>query len=125
MNLLIEATPKTAELVVRINGILLDAMAGSRRILYGLALLSAIHDNSSAKCPVILAQCGELSPELFEKAVKAFKPRKGNVILEHWASVDCENCVRLEPHKEPIDIRAEANRLGIKPHEPLRGLIGQ
>lgn len=96
LSLLIEATAKKAELVVRCNGILLDAMAGSRRLLYGLALLSAIHENSKAQCPVLLAQCGELNPEMFEKAVKAFSPSKGNVVLEHWVDVGVENCVRLE-----------------------------
>ncbi len=96
MSLLIEATPKRAELVVRANGILLDAMAGSRRLLYGLALLSAIHENSKAPCPVLLAQCGELNLEMFEKAVKAFSPTKGNIVMEHWTAVDVENCVRLE-----------------------------
>ena len=81
-------TPKTSSLSVRTaSGIQIDALAGSRRLMYGLCLLSAIHELSDAPCPVLLAQCSEMDREAFEDAIEVMAPRsKGNVILEHWAA---------------------------------------
>lgn len=87
----VEATPKRAELVVRTtDGIQLDALAGSRKLMYGICLLLAVQQKSKDECPVLLAQCAEMNAEFFAKCANAIKPfiTKGNVILEHWLQGD-------------------------------------
>ena len=83
----IQATPKTASLEVRtVKGIHLDALAGSRRVVYDIALLSAIQEASSATSPVLLAECAECSAESFDSllmALCATNSRRGSIVLEH------------------------------------------
>lgn len=85
----ITSTAKQASLDVRTSDdIALDALAGSRRLMYGMCLLCAMQQLSEAPCPVILACCAEMDSESFNKAVHAFGiAKRGNVILEHWAGV--------------------------------------
>lgn len=70
---------------VSIGDVALEAMARSRRLLYGLCILSAIHEASEAKCPILIAECAEMQPSTLDKCIDAMSGRtKGNVILEHW-----------------------------------------
>lgn len=81
----VEATAKTAQLVVRTSqGIQVAALAKSRRLAYSIALLSAIQQLSKAPCPLLLAECAEMDGQLFEVFAGALSPEKGNIILEHW-----------------------------------------
>ena len=70
---------------VSMGGVALEAMARSKRLLYGLCLLSAIQELSSAAGPVLIAECAEMDRNTLDMAVKALSIRnKGNVLLEHW-----------------------------------------
>lgn len=84
----IEATARTASLIVRSDGIAFDAMSGSRKVLYGMCLLVAIAERSvDAECPLIVAQCAEMDQPKLDMAVQMLSEvQKGNVVLEHWAS---------------------------------------
>jgi uncharacterized small protein (DUF1192 family) len=69
---------------VTIGSVDLEALADSKRLIYDLCLLSAIHDLSGAKCPILVAKCAEMDGDKMRLAVKALKLRaKGNVVLEH------------------------------------------
>lgn len=81
----IEATARKASLSVKTGGISFEALAASKRLVYGLCLLSAIQMHSDCECPLLLAQCAEMDSAMFPKAIEAMGLRdKGNVILEHW-----------------------------------------
>lgn len=87
LKLEITTTAKTAQLSVRTHsGVAIEAMAKSKRLLYGLALLHAIHMINPASCPVLVAECAEMDNTTFQQALAAVANRtKGNVLLEHWA----------------------------------------
>lgn len=81
----INQTSRGWSLDITIGDVALEAMARSKRLLYGICLLSAIHETSSARCPVLIAECAEMDQSTLDRAVRAMKLRKkGNVLLEHW-----------------------------------------
>ncbi len=81
----INQTSRGWSLDITIGDVALEAMARSKRLLYGICLLSAIHETSSAVCPVLIAECAEMDQSTLDRAVRAMKLRKkGNALLEHW-----------------------------------------
>lgn len=81
----VNQTPRGWSLDVSIGDVALESMARSKRLLYGICLLSAIHEASAATSPVLIAECAEMQPSTLDKTIRAMKLRtKGNVILEHW-----------------------------------------
>lgn len=99
INLSVNATARSVSLDVSIGDIALEAMARSRGLLYGLCLLSAIHEVSSAVCPVLTAECAEMDHNTFDKVIRAMQQRtKGNVILEHWIKPETQ-CHLIEVGK--------------------------
>ena len=96
----VEATARTSSLVIRSGGVAFDALSGSRQVLYGLCLLVAIAERSSAECPVIVAQCAEMDRPKLDMAVTMLSDiKKGNVVLEHWSppTVPCHQ-IRIMEH---------------------------
>lgn len=86
LSISISSTARSVSLDVSIGSVAIEAMAQSRRLLYGLCLLAAIHDMSKAACPVLVAECAEMDINGLDKAIEAMElKRKGNVVLEHWA----------------------------------------
>jgi hypothetical protein len=82
----VSQTGRGWSLDVSIDGIAIESLAKSKKLLYGLCLLAAIHELSSAKSPVLLVECAEMDPSNLERAIEAMRlKKKGNVILEHWA----------------------------------------
>lgn len=85
LSVAINQTSRGWSLDVTIGDVTLEAMARSKRLLYGICLLSAIHESSAAKCPVLIAECAEMDQSTLDRAVRAMRLRKkGNVLLEHW-----------------------------------------
>jgi energy-coupling factor transporter ATP-binding protein EcfA2 len=79
---------------VSIDGVAIESLARSKRLLYGLCLLSAIHELSEAKAPLLVAECAEMDDNTLERAIEAMKvKRKGNVILEHWSKPRVDVCL--------------------------------
>lgn len=80
----VENSGRKWQLNVSIGDIDLEAMADSKRLMYDLCLLSAIHDLSDAKSPILVAKCAEMDVRTFRSAITAMRLReKGNVVLEH------------------------------------------
>lgn len=81
------------------DGVSVEAMAKSLRLLNWICVLSTMHHISEEECPVLLAECAEMSPETLQRVIAAIGvPSKGNVILEHW-SEDCgANCHTVKMH---------------------------
>ena len=85
LNIEVNQTPRGWSLDISIGNVALESMARSKRLLYGICLLSAVHEASAAKSPVLIAECAEMQPSTLDKTIRAMKLRtKGNVILEHW-----------------------------------------
>lgn len=85
LSISVSQTAKGWVMDVSIGDVALEAMARSRRLLYGLCILSAIHEASEAKCPILIAECAEMQPSTLDKCIDAMSSRtRGNVILEHW-----------------------------------------
>lgn len=81
----VNQTPRGWSLDVSIGDVALESMARSKRLLYGICLLSAVHEASAAVSPVLIAECAEMQPSTLDKTIRAMQLRtKGNVILEHW-----------------------------------------
>ncbi len=81
-------TAKRASLKVNVDGVAIEALAASERLLYGLCLLVAIQQSSDAPCPILVAECAEMDTEMYKRVVDAIgTPSKGNVVLEHWLQV--------------------------------------
>jgi hypothetical protein len=79
---------------VSIDDVAIESLARSKRLLYGLCLVAAIHELSNAKAPILTVECAEMDHRTFEKAIAAMKvKRKGNVILEHWSKPDVDVAV--------------------------------
>lgn len=81
----ISQTARGWSMDVTIGEIALEVMAKSRRLLYGICLLSAIQETSAATAPILVAECAEMQPETLDRCIEAMNLRtKGNVLLEHW-----------------------------------------
>ena len=88
----VEATAKRAELSITTgDGVSIAALAKSRKLAYGIAVLSTIQQLSTAVRPVLVAECAELGKERFEALAKALQPEKGNIILENHIIPDMEH----------------------------------
>lgn len=86
LRLEISSNKRGSVLDVKIGDIDIDALARSRRILYGICLLAATQENSQAPGPILTAECAEMDRETLDRLIKALEGRKkGNIILEHWA----------------------------------------
>lgn len=82
-------TAKRASLKVSVNGVAIESLAASERLLYGLCLLHAIQQSSDAPCPILVAECAEMDTEMYKRVIDAIgMPAKGNVVLEHWLQVE-------------------------------------
>lgn len=82
-------TTKRASLKVNVDGVAIEALAASERLLYGLCLLVAIQQSSDAPCPILVAECAEMDTEMYKRVVDAIGiPNRGNVVLEHWLEVE-------------------------------------
>jgi hypothetical protein len=93
----VEATAKTAQLVVRTEqGIQIAALAKSRRLAYSICLLSAIQQLSGAQCPLLLAECAEMDGRAFESFAGALSVEKGNIVLEHWVQCRIGHVIKME-----------------------------
>jgi hypothetical protein len=98
MRLSINSTPKTQSLVIEnADGVELMAMAGNEQAIYGLALLCAIQDLSSAIFPVIFHECAEIEPDRMRLVAEAIADHrtKGCVFLSHWADPQCNSRVNV------------------------------
>jgi predicted DNA-binding protein (UPF0251 family) len=90
----VRQTGRGWSLDVSIGDIALEALARSKSIMYGVCLLAAIHEVSSARSPVLLVECAELDPSNFERLIEAMQmKKKGNVILEHWSKPKVDACI--------------------------------
>lgn len=96
----VEATAKQASLVISRDGVHVDALAKSRRLVCSIAALSAMQQASNATCPVLVAECAEMDMDTLGKLLAALKPDKGNIILEHHTIPDTAPvdvvCIRME-----------------------------
>lgn len=95
-NLRVSTTAKTSSLVIEnSDGIELVAMAGNEQAIYGLAVLCAIQDLSSAEFPVVFHECAEIEPYRLRAIAEsvAVNRKKGCVFLSHWASPQCNASV--------------------------------
>jgi hypothetical protein len=85
----VATTAKRASLRIYVAGVPIEALPASVFLLYGLCLLSAIHQSSNALCPLLVAECAEMDKDMFLRAVKALgTPSKGNIVLEHWLETE-------------------------------------
>jgi hypothetical protein len=85
LSISISQTARGWSMDVTIGEIALEVMAKSRRLLYGICLLSAIQETSAATAPILIAECAEMQPSTLDRCIEAMNLRtKGNVVLEHW-----------------------------------------
>ena len=94
MGIRIETTGKRGTLTAVSDGVDIQAMAGSEKLLYGVALVNALHELGKSKLPVLFVEAAELNGENLTKLLGALAKyrTKGNVIVSHWYGV-CVNGV--------------------------------
>lgn len=85
----IETTGKRNKLTAVADGVDIQAMAGSEQLLYGVALVNALHELGKAKLPVLFVEAAELSGENLTKLLGALAKyrTRGNVFVSHWYPV--------------------------------------
>lgn len=91
----IDTTGKRNKLTAVSEGVDIQAMAGSEKLLYGVALVHAFHELGKSKFPLLSVEAAELSGEnLLLLLTSLCKHRtKGLVVVSHWFGVDVEGVV--------------------------------
>jgi hypothetical protein len=86
VSIAIDTSGKRGTLTAVAEGVDIQAMAGSEKLLYGAALVNAFHELSKVKLPVLFVEAAELNSTNLEKFLIAMvKCRtRGNVFIAHW-----------------------------------------
>lgn len=95
--LAITSTDKQSSLTIEtLDGVELSTMCGTEKVVYGLALLRAIHELSDCVSPLRLVECAELDADSLEKLIDALNDigGKGNTVIATW----------LNPLRVPVDV---------------------
>lgn len=91
----IDTTGKRNTLTAVSDGVDIQAMAGSEKLLYGVALVNAFHELGKTPMPVLFIEAAELSGENLAKLLGSLLAcrTKGNVLVSHWFDVQVEGVV--------------------------------
>lgn len=93
----IDQSGKRNTLTLNAGGVDVAAMSGGEALVYGAAVLNAIQEGSSSKCPLMIVEAAELDAEnllAFATAIQASRT-KGNVVIASHVEVPFPNALRL------------------------------